>query len=64
MKGKAEVKQGDIIHIHHVFGVENASEFRDEEGLVTYIDTNSNTIYGTWYGGIPLHFDDDWEIIE
>lgn len=63
MKDKTEVKQGDIIHIHHIFGVENAREFCDEEGVVTYVDINNNIIYGTWWGGIALRFDDDWEII-
>ena len=64
MKDKAEVKQGDMVHIYHIFGVGNARDFWGDEGIVTYVDTNNNTIYGTWYGGIALCFDDDWEIIE
>ena len=61
-KTKSEVNPGDMIHIYHVFGIEDASEYRDAEGIVRYID-ESNQIYGTW-GDVALYFDDDWEIIE
>lgn len=57
MKSKSEVKPGDIIHIYHMFG---ESEYKDREGAVKYID-DMNQIHGTW-GGLALHFDDDWEI--
>lgn len=56
---KADVKVGDMIHIYHMFG---EPEYRDREGVVKCID-DMNQIHGTW-GGLALHFDDDWEIIE
>lgn len=58
IKGKDEVKPGDIIHIYHMFG---ESEYKDREGVVKYID-DMDQIHGTW-GGLALLFDDDWEII-
>ena len=59
---KADVKVGDILNIHHMFG---ASEEYEPTGEVTdiYTDTYSGEIYGTW-GDMPLHFDDDWEIVK
>ena len=58
MKPKSEVQPGDILHIYIMFG---ESEYKDREGVVKYID-DMNQIHGTW-GGLALHFDDDWEII-
>ena len=59
MKSKAEVKPGDPIHIFTMFGERDYSE---REGTVTYID-DMNQIFGTW-GGLALHYDDDWMIME
>ena len=61
-KTKCEVKPGDMIHIYHVFGIEDAFEYRDIEGMVSYVD-GSDQIYGTW-GDVALYFTDDWEIID
>jgi hypothetical protein len=58
MKNKTNVKSGDAIHIYHMFG---EPEYRDREGIVKYID-DMDQIHGSW-GGLALHFDDDWEII-
>ena len=58
-KAKADVKPGDIIHIYTMFG---ESEYSDREGIVRYID-DIGQIHTT-AGGLALHFDDDWEIIE
>lgn len=58
MKSKSEVKIGDIIHIYHMWG---ESQYKDREGVVKHID-DMNQIHGSW-GGLALHFDDDWEII-
>ena len=55
---KLDVKPGDMIHIYHMFG---ESSYSDREGVVKYID-DMDQIHGTW-GGLALHFDDDWEII-
>lgn len=57
-KSKADVQPGDIIHIYIMFG---EPEYKNSEGIVKYID-DMNQIHGTW-GGLALHFDDDWEII-
>lgn len=57
-KPKCEVKPGDVIHIYTMFG---EHEYSDREGVVRYID-DMNQIHGSW-GGLALHFDDDWEII-
>ena len=58
IKAKSEVKPGDIIHIHTMFG---EPEYKDREGVVRHIDY-MHQIHGSW-GGLALHFDDDWEII-
>ena len=58
MKSKSDVKPGDIIHISHMFG---EPEYSEREGMVKFID-DMGQIHGTW-GGLALHFDDDWEII-
>lgn len=59
MKSKYDVKPGDIIHIYHMFG---EPAYKDREGAVTFID-DFDQIHGTW-GGLALHYDDDWEIID
>ena len=51
-------KVGDAIHIYHMFG---EPEYRDAEGVVTYID-DMGQIHGTW-GGCALVSGDDYEII-
>ncbi len=58
MKLKSDVKPGDIIHIHCMFG---EPQYRDREGVVRCID-DMGQIHGSW-GGLALQFDDDWEII-
>ncbi len=58
MKEKSCVEPGDLIHIYHMFG---EPQYRDREGVVKYID-DMHQIHGTW-GGLALHYDDDWEII-
>ena len=58
MKSKGELKPGDIIHIYHMFG---NREYKDTEGMVTYID-EKDQIYGTW-GDAVLYFNDDWDIL-
>jgi len=63
MKVKSEVKRGDIIHIYHIYGVEHAMQYRDEEGMALWIDFENNVIHGTW-DAPDLRFDDDWEIID
>ena len=57
-KSKSEVELGDIVHIYTMFG---ESEYSGREGVVKFID-DMDQIHGTW-GGLALHFDDDWEII-
>ena len=57
-KSKSEVEPGDIVHIYTMFG---ESEYSGREGVVKFID-DMDQIHGTW-GGLALHFDDDWEII-
>lgn len=57
-KSKSEVEPGDIIHIYTMFG---EPEYSGREGVVKFID-DMDQIHGTW-GGLALHFDDDWEII-
>ncbi len=58
VKSKIEVKPGDVIHIYHMFG---EPDYSDREGVVRSID-DMNQIHGSW-GGLALHFDDDWEVI-
>lgn len=58
MKSKDELKPGDRIHISIMWG---EPDYKDREGTVKYID-DMNQIHGTW-GGLALHFDDVWEII-
>ena len=58
MKSKNDVQIGDVIHIYHMFG---EPKYKDREGVVKFID-DMNQIHGSW-GGLALHFDDDWEII-
>jgi len=58
VKSKVEVKPGDVIHIYHMFG---EPDYSDREGVVRSID-DMNQIHGSW-GGLALHFDDDWEVI-
>ena len=55
---KFDVKPGDIVHIHHMYG---ELEYSDREGVVKSID-DIGQIHGSW-GGLALNFDDDWEII-
>ena len=55
---KFDVKPGDIVHIHHMYG---EPEYSDREGVVRSID-DMGQIHGSW-GGLALNFDDDWEII-
>ena len=59
MKPKSEVKPGDPIHIFTMYG---EPQYTEREGTVTYID-DMNQIHGTW-GGLALHYDDDWMIME
>ena len=57
-KPKCEVAPGDVVHIYTMFG---EPEYSEREGVVRCID-DMNQIHGSW-GGLALHFDDDWEII-
>ena len=59
MKSKIDVQPGDAIHIYTMFGEPN---YKDREGVVKYID-DMDQIHGSW-GGLALHYDDDWEIID
>ena len=58
MKSKYDVKPGDIIHIHWMYGEPN---YAGREGVVRSIDS-MNQIHGSW-GGLALLFEDEWEII-
>ncbi len=57
-KSKIEVKPGDKIHIYNM---EGEPQYRNREGEVKYIDSMGQ-IHGSW-GGLALHFSDEWEII-
>ena len=59
MKSKYEVKPGDYIHINWM---EGEPQYSGREGIVRSID-DMMQVHGNW-GGLALHYSDDWEIIE
>ena len=58
MSLRKDAKVGDMVHIYHMFGTVGEYE---HEGEIT--DIYDGELYGTW-GDEPLHFDDDWEVID
>ncbi len=58
IKFKGEVEIGDVIRIDNVIGKPSYSNYI---GTVEYI-TAQGLIWGSW-SWWPVHFEDDWEII-